>query len=63
MISKTNLFQYVKDHLDYFGFYPADFENIKTNEIIKYPLYMKLFNQKQIIVLTKIYNKHEEYIK
>jgi hypothetical protein len=63
MISQTKLFQYVKDHLDYFGFFPCNFKDIKTNEVIKYPLYMKLFNQKQIQVLAEIFNKHEEYIK
>jgi hypothetical protein len=52
-----NLFEYVKDHVEHFGFFPCDYEDFKTGEVIVYPEYMDLFNNKQIKKLTSIFNK------
>ena len=56
-----NIFMYVKDHVEHFGFFPADYEDIKTEKIIEYPNYMKLFSSKQIKQLSQIFNNFEEY--
>lgn len=51
---KTCLFEYVKDHLEHFGFFPCEYENIETGKILLYPKYMKLLNNKQIKIIDKI---------
>ena len=61
MINVSHLFEYVKDHLEHFGFYPYDFEDGKTEEIIKYPEYLNLFSDNQQKELNKIFDNHAEY--
>ena len=56
---KQDLFDYVKDHVQHFGFFPYDYENIKTGKIVKYPNYLNLFNTNEIEVLHTLFNKAE----
>jgi len=55
----NNLYKYVKDHLIYWGFFPADYEEKEIT--VTYPNYMRLFNDKQIKELAKIFNKHPKF--
>lgn len=63
MINRKSIFDYVKDHVAHFGFFPVDYEQLdgETGEIIKYPDYMILFNKKQTKELSKLFNEYEEY--
>lgn len=56
----VNLFDYVKDHVKHFGFFPCEYEEIKTGKIIEYPDYMYLFNKEQRQELLKIFDNWKE---
>ena len=62
MINRKSLFVYVKDHVTHFGFFPVDYEEMETEEVIKYPTYMSFFSKEQTKKLSKLFNEHEEYI-
>ncbi len=60
-MNRKALFEYVKDHVSHFGFFPADYEDRKTEKVTPYPEYMKFFSKAQTKQLSQIFNHHEEY--
>jgi hypothetical protein len=59
-MNKKNLFEYVKDHVKHFGFFPCDYEEFNTGEVISYPEYMDLFTDKERKELSIIFNNYGE---
>lgn len=63
----NKIFEYVKDHLIHFGFYPADCATYtdggEEKEIEIYPNYISLFTPHQIMELDNIFINHPDYKK
>jgi hypothetical protein len=59
-MNKKNLFQYVKDHVEHFGFFPYDYEDFNTGETISYPEYLDLFIDKEKLKLSILVNNYGE---